>query len=129
MALLKPTNAEMTPTTINLRKYNHFSENYILDRKIITTFELPNITEHDDNAVSAGAGTADLAENNSSEICALLLNANNESYGFQVILPHDMDPDAQVDFRYLLLFPRSQADNTYHPSAVPGLRSLTGDTH
>jgi hypothetical protein len=98
-----PTNRTLENITArNLRNYSDFAKNYVMDRPIKTIFEFPNISDPTPaNLLSHGTGTPALAEINASEICGLTLDADTESYGFQVVLPYDLDPDEDVDFRFL----------------------------
>ena len=99
----EPTNHTITATARNLRNYNDFAKNYIMDRPIVKTFDFPNIMNATGPAdlMGQGGGTPTLPEVNASEICGLFMDTDLDSHGFEVVLPYDMDVDEQVDFRYL----------------------------
>ena len=104
MALPLPSNhtGEDKITARTLANYSDFTKNFVNDRPIVTVFDFPNIQEATPaDLLGQGAGTPLLSEINASEICGLTMDANTESHGFEVVLPHDMDVDEDVDFRFL----------------------------
>jgi len=89
-------------TARNLRNYSDHNKNFVMDRPIVTIFDFPNLQEATPaDLLGQGAGTPALTEINASEICGLVMDANLESHGFQVVLPYDMDVTEDVDFRFL----------------------------
>ena len=105
MALPLPSNhtGEDKITARNLANYSDHNKNFVNDRPIVKIFDFPNIMNATGPAdlMGQGGGTPTLPEVNASEICGLFMDTNLDSHGFQVVLPHDMDVNEQVDFRYL----------------------------
>jgi hypothetical protein len=98
----EPTNHTITATARNLRNYSDFAKNYIMDRPIVKLFDFSNFQDGTPaNMVSMGGGAPILTEINASEIAGLYMDTNLDSYGFQVVLPYDMDVNEDADFRFL----------------------------
>jgi hypothetical protein len=98
----KPTNAVALATFDGLRNSSAWAKEYVQDIRIVN---LLNVTGACQNATgpanlfSFGTGHPALAEVNTSETAGYLLNADSESHGLTWELPHDLDPNQDIDFR------------------------------
>ena len=96
----RPTYAISHPSKDGFRSSSVASQNFFLDRTIEDLLFFPNVTEHDpDNAVGVGAGDPELAELNSSEICALFMDTDADAHGISWPIPVDLATDSAIDFR------------------------------
>lgn len=97
-----PDNATGHETFVTGQQATPLGRQIFFKDGIYPLWELPNLSDNTPAALlSHGAGTASLAEINSSEICGLTLDADNESYGYLWVLPQVIDLSEDISFRYL----------------------------
>ena len=123
------TRAEGQRMNEDLREYNDFTKNFVRDVKRVTIVDFPSLLDSAGNLNSMGNGNPTLDDINTSDIGCLDFDASAEVNGFSIILPEDMDPTAEVNFRVKWLKVQAAAAGT--GAALWGLTynaSLTGIT-
>lgn len=99
---IAPTNASGVSTLNNLRTCDKFSKEFVIDRPIVTMFDLINYTTTDTLVgLIPGTGHPVFTQLNSSGIGGLLLNADDEGYSWLWPIPIDIDLAQEINFRIL----------------------------
>ena len=76
---------------------------HVQNRVVRSLWSVPNVSGVDtstaNDLMSQGAGTDDLVEINSSEICGFSFDADDASYGHLWLYPEEVDLSGDIDFR------------------------------
>jgi hypothetical protein len=96
----EPTTRTREVYSADLRDYNDFTKNYVLDYKPVTVLSFPSIETAAGPAdlASMGTGAAPVSDINTSQIGSMTF-ATTDTHGFRVELPYDMDVRAACGFR------------------------------
>jgi len=95
----EPTTRTREVFSADLREYDDFTKNFVLDYKPVTVLDFPSILTAGPLAIqSLGNGNAPIADINTSDIGSMTF-ATGDIHGFRVELPYDMDVTAACGFR------------------------------
>jgi len=111
MAAHIPTGANSTSSAAQFKHASPFSQNFVFDKpRIWIPLHQANIDVNTTNdggitttsvVRSVGTGSVSLLEINSSEVNGFTFDSDNDSVGFMIPIPHDIDLAQQIGLRVL----------------------------